>query len=117
MSFMATRNMRIQVRSGTNAQWATGPSGVILACGELGYDTTNSVLKVGNGVDGWNTLPSISGGSGGGPTGPTGPTGETGPQGITGPRGETGPTGETGPQGLNGPTGETGPQGLTGPTG
>ena len=123
MSFMATRNMRIQVRSGTESQWATGPSGVILACGELGYDTTNSVLKVGNGVDGWNTLLSISAGSGGGPTGPsgaqglTGPQGETGAQGLTGPQGSTGAQGETGPQGSTGAQGETGPQGSTGAQG
>mgnify|MGYP003351088888 CR=1 FL=1 len=66
--------VRLQIRSGTDTQWATGatgPSCIVLAKGELGYDTVNHVLKVGDGVSCWVNLPSISGGGGGGSTSST----------------------------------------------
>jgi len=108
----------MQIRSGSASQWGpTGPC-VILACGEMGYDSTNKVLKVGDGVTCWEDLPPIAGG--GGPASGIGPTGAMGPTGPTGPQG-AGATGPTGPQGAGttGPTGPTGPQGVgaTGPTG
>jgi len=52
----------MQIRSGSSSQWGpTGPC-VILACGEMGYDSTNKVLKVGDGVTCWEDLPPIAGG-------------------------------------------------------
>ena len=101
-----TRNVKFQIRNGTYSQWTSGT--VILACGEPGYDTTNHVLKIGDGVTGWLGLTSISGGSGsgtgGGYAGPTGATGPNGPDGPTG-AGGTGPTGPTGSKGETGPMG------------
>ena len=124
--YFPTHNMRIQIRSGSAAQWSVGGSDtsqcIILACGEMGYDYDNKELKVGDGVTCWNDLPTISGSSGLiGATGARGPTGATGPQGeggtgATGPSGLSGPTGATGPQG-EGATGATGPSGLQGATG
>lgn len=121
--YFPTQNLRIQVRSGSAAQWSVGGSDtsqcIILACGEMGYDSDNKELKVGDGIHCWVDLPSISGASGFiGATGAKGPTGATGPQGAgaTGATGPTGPTGATGPQG-EGATGATGPSGLQGATG
>jgi hypothetical protein len=45
---------RFAVRKGTAAQWAAGVE--ILADGELGYDSTNKILKVGNGTSLWADL-------------------------------------------------------------
>lgn len=45
----------IQVRRGTAAQWAS--ANPVLAAGELGLDTTNNILKVGNGSAAWLSLP------------------------------------------------------------
>lgn len=48
---MATK---IQLRRDTEANWAsTNP---ILSSGELGLDTTNSVVKIGDGVTAWSSL-------------------------------------------------------------
>lgn len=45
---------RIQIRRDTAANWSsTNPT---LAAGEMGYDTTNGVLKVGDGATTWNSL-------------------------------------------------------------
>jgi hypothetical protein len=44
----------IQVRRDTAANWST--INPVLALGELGYDTTNKVLKVGDGTTSWNLL-------------------------------------------------------------
>lgn len=41
-------------RSGTAAEWAA--ANPILAEGELGYDTTNDILKAGDGITPWNLL-------------------------------------------------------------
>lgn len=51
---------RIQFRRGTAAEWsATSP---ILGDGEPGYDTTNDILKIGNGADAWADLDGMSSG-------------------------------------------------------
>ncbi|MEY4331313.1 MAG: Rhodococcus phage ReqiPoco6 [Bacteroidota bacterium] len=51
-------DIAIKIRRGTNAQWlAANP---ILAAGELGLNTDNNRLKVGNGSLGWNSLSYIN---------------------------------------------------------
>lgn len=51
---MTTEFKRRQERRATAANWSsTNP---ILAAGELGYDTTNDVLKIGDGSTAWNSL-------------------------------------------------------------
>ena len=54
-------NTRIQFRRGTAAEWANASS-VVLGVGEPGYDTTNDILKIGNGVDVWADLDGMSSG-------------------------------------------------------
>jgi len=50
------RTNQIQVRRGTATQWSnTNP---VLASGEPGFDTTNSLLKVGDGTSTWSSLSS-----------------------------------------------------------
>lgn len=47
-------NTTIIVRKGTVSEWvATNP---VLASGEPGYDTTNNILKIGDGLTAWNSL-------------------------------------------------------------
>lgn len=59
---MAETPGRLRLLRGTAAQWtAANPT---LASGEIGYDTTNNIVKIGNGSDPWNTLPGIGGGGG-----------------------------------------------------
>ena len=48
---MATQ---IKLRRDTAANWNV--ENPVLALGEPGFDTTNNKLKIGNGVDDWNTL-------------------------------------------------------------
>lgn len=51
-------DIAIKIRRGTNSQWiAANP---ILAAGELGLNTDNNRLKVGNGTLGWNSLSYIN---------------------------------------------------------
>lgn len=45
--------MRIRLRRGTTAQWASNP---ILAAGEPGIDTTTGAVKVGDGATSWSAL-------------------------------------------------------------
>ena len=47
---MATRNITVtlKVRQDTAANWASKNS--VLSAGEFGYDTTNKVLKIGDGT-------------------------------------------------------------------
>lgn len=45
---------KIQVRRGTASQWST--SNPVLSSGEFGYDTTNKVLKIGDGATAWASL-------------------------------------------------------------
>lgn len=55
------RNVLIQIRKGTSAQWtAANP---ILAVGEPGFETDTGVLKIGDGTSTWGSLSSVSGGS------------------------------------------------------
>jgi hypothetical protein len=52
---------KIQIRRDTAANWtSTNPT---LASGEIGFDTTNNQMKIGNGSTAWNTLPYASGGA------------------------------------------------------
>ena len=52
--------VRIQFRRGTATEWSS--ANPILALGELGYDTTNKLIKFGDGVTAWNTLPTAAAG-------------------------------------------------------
>lgn len=45
---------KIQVRRGTASQWST--ANPVLSSGEFGYDTTNKVLKIGDGSTAWASL-------------------------------------------------------------
>jgi hypothetical protein len=58
-------NVRFQLRRDTATNWASAGNPVLLS-GEPGYDTTNKILKVGDGSSTWSLLPAISGGGGGG---------------------------------------------------
>ena len=98
----STKNIKFQLRRDTALNWFN--SNPRLLAGEPGYDTTNHILKIGDGSTLWNLLPSINSS---GPTGPTGPN-----SGVTGPTGAdshvTGPTGARGLAffyGTDGPTG------------
>jgi hypothetical protein len=51
------RNNLITFRKGTSDQWVTNP---ILASGEPGWDSTNNILKIGNGQDNWLSLPIVN---------------------------------------------------------
>jgi len=82
----------MQQRRGTSAEWET--NNPVLSLGELGFDTTNQTIRIGEGVNPWNDLDTVSGPPG--PIGPGGPTGPTGPIGLLGPTGTTGSTGPTG---------------------
>lgn len=47
-------NTTITIRKGTSSQWSsTNP---VLASGEPGYDLSNNILKIGDGVSNWNSL-------------------------------------------------------------
>lgn len=46
--------VRIQFRRGTATEWST--SNPVLALGELGYESTNKIIKFGDGTTAWNTL-------------------------------------------------------------
>jgi hypothetical protein len=50
-------NDLIQFRKGTSSQWNT--VNPVLASGEPGYDLTNGVLKIGDGVSNWGSLSGI----------------------------------------------------------
>ena len=50
------RNHQIQVRKGTATQWST--TNPILVSGEPGFDTTNNLLKIGDGTSTWSSLSS-----------------------------------------------------------
>lgn len=45
---------RMQVKRGTATQWST--ANPVLADGEWGYDTTNGIVKIGNGSTAWSSL-------------------------------------------------------------
>jgi hypothetical protein len=48
---------RIRIKRGIASAWSS--ANPVLGAGELGYDTTNRLLKVGDGVTAWNSLPGI----------------------------------------------------------
>ncbi len=71
---------RIFLRRDTAVNWSvTSPNPIILAEGEPGFDTTNQILKIGDGVTAWNDLAQFQG-----PTGATGPAGQDGADGVDG---------------------------------
>ncbi len=63
---MATRNLTvtIKVRQDTAANWTS--KNPTLSAGEFGYDTTNKVLKIGDGSTAWANLTAIQFEGGGG---------------------------------------------------
>ena len=61
--------MRIQIRRDTAANWSS--VNPVLSQGELGWDSTGAVLKVGDGTTAWNSLPAANAGGGGGGGGVT----------------------------------------------
>lgn len=56
---MATKtvNWKMKQRQGTASQWES--KNPVLAAGEFGYDTTNDVVKIGDGKTAWSSLPSF----------------------------------------------------------
>ena len=58
----------IQLRRGSAAAWAA--TSLILSVGEPGWDKTNRILKIGDGVSLWADLDALEG-----PAGPAGPAG------------------------------------------
>ena len=56
---MATKtvNWKMKQRQGTASQWSS--KNPVLAAGEFGYDTTNDVVKIGDGKTAWLSLPSF----------------------------------------------------------
>lgn len=51
-------NTAITIRKGTGSQWSsTNP---VLASGEPGYDLSNNILKIGDGVSNWNSLKNVA---------------------------------------------------------
>lgn len=45
---------KITQRRDTSANWRT--NNPVLAAGEIGYDTTNNKIKIGDGTTAWNSL-------------------------------------------------------------
>lgn len=52
-------NSLLQFRKGTDSEWES--INPVLASGEPGWDVTNNLLKIGNGIDSWNELNGITG--------------------------------------------------------
>jgi hypothetical protein len=51
-------NTVVQIRKGSGSQWSsTNP---VLASGEPGYDLSNNILKIGDGVSNWNNLKNVA---------------------------------------------------------
>ena len=74
---------RIFLRRSSASEWAS--ENPILSLGEPGFDYTNEILKIGNGVDQWSALAQFQG-----PTGATGPAGQDGQDGADGQDGVDG---------------------------
>lgn len=51
-------NTKIQLRKGTDSEWNL--ANPILAVGEPGYDSTNYIIKIGDGTTNWNNLRPIN---------------------------------------------------------
>lgn len=64
---------QIQVRRGTATEWTS--ANPTLAAGELGFETDTGLLKGGNGVTAWNSLPYVGAGDITGVTAGTGLSG------------------------------------------
>lgn len=60
---MAITTQGTPPRIGTSAEWAA--STLVLADGEIGFDTTANVFRTGNGTDVWSALGVIAGGNSG----------------------------------------------------
>jgi hypothetical protein len=52
------RITNIQIRKGTSTEWST--QNPVLDSGELGFDVTNKIFKIGDGATAWNSLSSIN---------------------------------------------------------
>ncbi len=111
-----------QFRRSTASEWTN--VNPLLLSGELGLETDTHFIKIGDGVNNWNSLPYANIGPQGfqGIAGATGPQGfglqgATGPQGIQGSIGATGAQGTQGSTGITGATGSQGPQGVQGAIG
>jgi Major tropism determinant N-terminal domain len=50
---------RMLQRRGTASQWST--ANTVLGVGEIGFDVTNNVVKIGDGLTAWNSLQSLDG--------------------------------------------------------
>lgn len=122
----------IQIRRDTAANWTT--ANPVLAAGEIGFDTTNNQIKIGNGTLTWTALDYASGGasvliSATAPADPEdGNVWYNSTEGtsyiyydsfwvalspaIVGPEGPEGPAGADGADGADGATGATGPSGV-----
>ncbi len=72
---------RIFLRRSSASEWAS--ENPILSLGEPGFDTTNEILKIGNGVDQWSALSQFQG-----------------PQGVAGNDGSDGSDGQDGQDGV-----------------
>ena len=55
-----TMETRIQIRRDTASHWAN--NNPVLALGEMGFDTTNRQIRVGDGITPWNDLEILSSG-------------------------------------------------------
>ena len=55
---MAQLNVELIVRQGTAEEW--GSSSYVLKSGEWGYDTTNKIIKIGDGTSLWAALTAVS---------------------------------------------------------
>lgn len=58
MENFKTINTRIKMKHDTASNWKT--NNTVLLSGELGIDTTNRILKCGNGVSSWEDLPILA---------------------------------------------------------
>lgn len=117
----------IQVRRDTAANWeSVNPT---LAAGEIGFDTTNNQIKIGNGTLAWTALDYASGGGASVQVSETAPADpEVGNVWYNSTEGTSyiyydsywvpltpaivGPEGPQGPAGADGATGATGPSGV-----
>jgi len=50
-------SVKIRIRRGTDTQWAARTTPLL--SGEFGYDTTNKIVKIGDGTTLWSSLPTI----------------------------------------------------------
>ena len=57
-------NIQFQIRRGASSEWAL--ANPILASGEPGYDTDTNLLKIGDGLTSWTSLPYLDSNSFGG---------------------------------------------------